>query len=127
MARAAERFALLDQADEPLGLWAGFAPQPLQLEGDLLYRVDYLEIHPDLRRRGLGALLVCCVAARALELGCTGVVLGSLPSAAPYWEKFGDPRRPHGWRCAAGLTPFVIQDKLPLLGRVFHELLAKSP
>lgn len=118
---APDAFALLDADSAVQGLWCSQAKGPRKINSKLYYRLDYMEIHPHARGNGLGLMLLCCVAARARELGCDGLILGSLPSATTFWDRFGVRERLHGWSLPATLTPFVIEEKLDRLARIFHD------
>lgn len=85
------------------------------------YRIDYAEVRDDRMGENIGLLLVALAAARAVELGASAVLLGSLPQAVEFWRKFADEGAPEGWTCAPGLRPFVIpSDRVANLARLFH-------
>lgn len=119
--KAHDAFALVDANSEAQGLWCSQVDGPRKINSKRYYRLDYMEIHPQARRGGLGLMLLCCVAARAKELGCDGVILGSLPSATTFWDKFGVRERLPGWSLPATLTAFVIEEKLEPLARIFRD------
>lgn len=120
--KAHDVFALLDDAGEVQGLWTSGADGPRKAGHKQYYRLDYLEVNPVRQRSHLGLGLLICVAARARELGCQGIFLSALPSATGFWDKFGMRGHPHGWRVSNTLIPFVIEEKLETLARIFDEV-----
>lgn len=104
-----ERFTVVDDTGAVFGLWCSAKYRPLRLlEGDF-YRLDFIERDPRPAAVGLGAFIFALVSVRALELGCSGLVLASLPEAADFYERAGGERRAtRGWRVSRSLVPFVF-------------------
>lgn len=108
-ARARERFALVAPDGEPLALWCSARSRPVRLLRGLFYRLDYVEVDPTRRGTALGPFTFAVCATRALELGCDGLVLGSLAEAGPFYERLGgERRREAGWREGPDLLPYVF-------------------
>lgn len=103
-----EAFALVS-ADDLLAIWCSAKSRPIQLEGQRYYRPDYLEAAPAFRGKEVGAFTVLLIAARALELGATGIVLGTWPFLRDFYAALGGVQRlPRGWNLPANLIPFVF-------------------
>jgi hypothetical protein len=106
--RNAERFALVDSGDQVVSLWST-AKRMVRLEGRQLYRLDYLEVDPGLRGGFAGSFTLALVGARALELGCEGLVLAAFPVLTGFYDRSGGVQRNVvGWKTAAGLLPFYF-------------------
>jgi GNAT superfamily N-acetyltransferase len=104
-----EVFAVVDSADRVLGLWCSVKHKPIQLPDGLFYRPDYLEIAPDVRGQEVGVFLFLLIAARALELGAQGIVLGTWEVLRQFYGGLGGvERRPRGWNLEANLVPFTF-------------------
>jgi hypothetical protein len=104
-----ERFALIDAAGHVAALWCSAKKRALQLADSSCYRLDYIEIHPKLRRGVFGMFAFSTVAARALEADCDYLVLGALPAAQKfYMEAGGRVGLFGGWKPARGLLPFYF-------------------
>ncbi len=80
-----ERFVLVDETNMPLAAWLDRS-ELLQLAEGLAYRVDFAMVRPDLRRKGLGHLLVEAVKARAKVLGASRVVFTATPTSYFFWR-----------------------------------------
>jgi hypothetical protein len=105
----AEVFAVVGPDDRVLGLWCSSKHKPIQLPEGLFYRPDYLEIAPDVRGQEAGVFLFLLIAARALELGAQGIVLGTWEVLRRFYEGLGGiERRPRGWNLEANLVPFTF-------------------
>jgi GNAT superfamily N-acetyltransferase len=111
-----EKFAVLTDGDEVAALWCSKRSQPIRLEGQPHYRLDYLEVHPKSRGAGLGLAVFAIICWRAVELGAKGMVLGALPGAVPFYKHLGvAERRPRGWHVATGLVAMTVDG--PTLAR----------
>ncbi len=108
-AKAVERFAILDEAGRTAAVWCS-AKRETRLEGRRYYRLDYLEVRPDLRGGAAGAFTLALTGTRAAELGCQGLVLAAfLPLTGFYARAGGVQRLPPGWTIEKGLVPFVFE------------------
>jgi hypothetical protein len=104
-----EVFALSDGDGRLLSIWCSAKSKPIRLEGSLYYRPDYLEVAPEVRGKAVGAFTFLLIAARALELGATGLALGTWPFLRGFYAGMGGvERRPRGWNLARNLVPFIF-------------------
>lgn len=104
-----ERLTIVDAASQIVAIWCSKKYRPLRLPEGKFYRLDYLEVHPQLRGGDLGLFALSMVAARAIELECDGLVLASLPGTKKFYEESGgEQRMPDGWEIGRGLVPFVF-------------------
>lgn len=104
-----ERLAIVDAKGVVLALWSSAKHRPLRLPEGSFYRLDYLERDPRVSAGLLGAFAFALAGARALELGCDGLVLASLPEVATFYDEMGGERRiPVGWRPTRSLVPFIF-------------------
>jgi hypothetical protein len=106
-----ERFALRDTAGVTLALWASPYARPVSLLDGFAYRLDWLEVAPGRRRGGLGAFVMCLVAARAIEKRASLVVYGAVndPRALAFHRALGaEEREARGWSAPPNLIPFVL-------------------
>lgn len=118
--RSKDILALQQEDGTCLAIWSS-GRKVLKLDSGTYYRLDYLEVNPDRRGEGWGAVAVAAACARARELGADQIVLGALPQAIPYWRKIAVQGAPEGWNCAKELEPYVIgSDVVGNLERVFH-------
>lgn len=109
-----ETFAIVDPTDTVLGIWCSAKHKPIRLPDGLFYRPDYLEVAPGARGQEVGVFLFFLIAARALEAGAQGIVLGTWPVLRRFYEGLGGvERRPRGWNLEANLVPFTF-DKATL-------------
>jgi len=105
-------FCVLDPSHVPLALWCSHAPRVLDLPGGRAYRLDFIEVKPELRGAELGVFTLGLVACRALECGVTRLVLGSLPEARKLYDKTGGRQsKVRGWRPPRGLLPYEFERK----------------
>lgn len=125
--RAPEQFALVRDG-EVLALWASMKGRPLSLQVGLSYRLDFLEVTPTRRGQSLGLFCLGLVAQRALEAGCSALVLEALPGAKEFYIKAGGLQaRAHGWNLPQGLIPFLFQhEKLTYLKELTDAYLDQS-
>ncbi len=94
----------------PGTLWGSRKYRPLRLGKRQVYRLDYFEVHPELRGGLLGVFALAVIASRALELGCDGMVLASLPGATKFYAEAGGIEGPvDGWKAARSLVPFTFE------------------
>jgi len=121
-----ERFALVDSANSARAVWCSGKPKA-QLEAQTFYRLDYLEIRPDVRGARWGAFALSLVAKRAAELGCSGVLLASFEQTAAFYERLGaSSRAVRGWKYPRSLKPYVFEgDAFLELGSASDEFLEK--
>ena len=109
MREHAERLALLTADGDVLALWTSEKHRPLRLPDGSFFRLDYIERDPRLSGALPGAFAFALVCARALELGCDGLVLASLPEVTRFYEQMGgEQRTARGWRPHRSLVPFVF-------------------
>lgn len=107
MAEARDAFAVVANGGETVALWSTAARRPLQLPSGKHYRLDFMETAPTYRGGILGAFTLGIIASRALELGCVGMVLGSLPALVPWYNKAGATAgKIFGWRHPPDLIPY---------------------
>jgi GNAT superfamily N-acetyltransferase len=91
-------------------MWASLKGRPLSLQVGLSYRLDFLEVTPARRGQSLGLFCLGLVAQRALEAGCSALVLEALPAAKEFYIKAGGLQtRAHGWNLPQGLIPFLFR------------------
>jgi hypothetical protein len=122
-----EKLALIDRTSRIVALWASRKHRPLRLAEGNCYRLDYFEIHPELRGGELGVFSLSLIAARAIELGCSGMVLGSLPGAAQFYKNLGgEQRRVDGWTTTISGTIFLSYATLVDLKEGADELLVED-
>ncbi len=113
-----EVFALVDADDKATGIWCSAKHRPIRLPDGLFYRPDYLEVSPAGRGQELGVFLFLLIAARALELGADGVVLGTWEILRDFYRGLGGmERKPRGWNLEPNLVPFTF-DRETLEGLV---------
>jgi GNAT superfamily N-acetyltransferase len=104
-----EVFAVVDEDDQVAGIWCSAKHKPIQLPEGLFYRPDYLEIAPRVRGQEIGVFLFLLIVARALELGASGVVLGTWEVLRGFYGGLGGvERKPRGWNLEANLVPFTF-------------------
>lgn len=79
------------EGDHPVAIWGSTMGRPLKLAGTTYYRLDFLEIAPYHRGEILGAFLIAIIAARALEVGASGIVLTAfaVPGLVEFYEGMG--------------------------------------
>lgn len=118
--RSEERFALLDEEDQPQFIWCG-PRRLLRLAGGPFYRPDRLEVAPASTRSGIGTLGMAVVATRAVELGATGMVLKATREAAPFYRGLGGVAgEVVGWSHSPNLVEFKFAE--PVLARLAEML-----
>jgi hypothetical protein len=123
--RSKETFALAaEEGSKTLALWSS-NNQTSELEGKLFYVASKLEVHPNARNIGIGPLMVSLMGHRAVELGCSGVLLNAPPERVRLYLNAGAMKRSvRGWPVPAGLTPMVFEGRgLQKLLEVHDELL----
>lgn len=74
---------------QTVAVFATHAPGLCQLGGCQAYRLDYLEVRPDLLATAVGTFAMALVAERALECGAECVVLEAFPQVLGFYEKLG--------------------------------------
>lgn len=123
-----ERFTLLREDGKPCAIWAA-TKKLARFEGGLWYRLERIETHPLEIGSRIGTATMGCVAKRALESGCTGVLIESFPESAKFYEGFSAERRGlKQWRCPRGLIPFILSGAyLDELAEVFDDLHENDP
>ena len=91
-------------------------------------RLDFIEINPKLRRGVFGLFAFSTVAARALEAGCSHLVLGALPEVRSFYiEAGGTIGALNGWKTLLGLLPFhFTQEALTKLKEQIDGLLIEG-
>lgn len=108
-AKSAEVMAVVNDTGQILGIWCSAKAKPITLPEGPFYRPDYLEAAPDARGREVGAFLVFLIAARAIEMGASSVVLGTWAFHRPFYVGLGAVERcPSGWNVERNLVPFVF-------------------
>jgi GNAT superfamily N-acetyltransferase len=81
-----EAWAVLGDDQTPIAAWATSTP----LTKHNLYVLDYFEVAPDVRRRGIGAAAFReAICPRARHLGADGVVLGAFPESEAFYARLG--------------------------------------
>ncbi len=112
--KRSERYALIDLRDRrPLAVWCSKEPPTITLDGSIYYRLDYVEIHPELRGGPFGVFVFGAIAARALECNAVGVVLAAfaVPKLAEsYLAKGATQGAPKGWNYHKTLLPFTFDE-----------------
>jgi len=92
-----------------MGLWASFK-RMVKLPEGRFYRLDYLEIDPDLVGGPWGEFLLGLVCARALELDVDGLLVPALGETAKFYKSIGaEQELLRGWTVDKGLLPFVLR------------------
>ncbi len=95
---------------EPFAAFA-FGPRVHRLGVGPTIELETLEVRPDRRGSGLGALALVLVAKRALELGIGNVVIAAVPSESvtAFYRKVGARQRAiEDWTSPPGLLPFWL-------------------
>jgi len=104
-----EVFAVIGPGDKVIGIWRSAKHKPIRLPDGLFYRPDYLEVAPVARGQEAGVFLFLLIAARALELGAQGIVLGTWEVLRNFYREMGGVEgKPRGWNVEANLVPFVF-------------------
>lgn len=107
-----EVFAVVGADDRMLGLWCSAKRSPIKTPDGPFYRLDFLEVSPGARGQEAGVFLLALIAARALELGAQGIVLGTWEVLRGFYEGLGAvERRPRGWNVEDNLIPFVFDSE----------------
>lgn len=101
-----DTYALMDEYGTILVLWGTQRPRITVLD-EAYHKVDYLEVNPDHRRKGLGNLALALAAHRGFELGCVGLAIPALPERRDYYLKLGAEPFPH-WSIMKGLVALRI-------------------
>ncbi len=103
---AKDLFAIRTELGVTVGLWMSGAGA-ISLPSGRFYRLDFLEVDPDLRGGDLGYLAFAMVVARAEELGCAGIVLAAYQDNVQVYLNFNGKMGPiRGWQVPEGLVPF---------------------
>ena len=107
-ARSTDMLAMYDSNTNIIGIWCSQVDVPARIGSRFYYQLDYLEVSPYHQRTGLGPMALALVACRASELGCDGMVLGSIESARGFYEKMrASAGGPGTWQPSEpGLIPF---------------------
>ena len=98
----------------PIAIWGAKRASPLDLPEGPRYRLDYLEVAPNLRGTDTSVaatFALATVAMRALEVGASGIVLAAFQVAGlrrAYEARGAVQRAPKGWEFPAGLVPYVL-------------------
>jgi hypothetical protein len=107
----AEALAIVDAQGAPRALLCSRRRRLLDLPRGPSFELGYVEVHPDDRGGLVGYYTFAVAAARALELGATGLVLGATPEAGllRFYGRFKPLRgKIKGWQPPPGLTPFCF-------------------
>lgn len=116
-----ERFAIRFESAKPVGLWAAKGVIKV-VEFGALYRLDFLEIDPRLRKGTLGAFALAAASMRAQELGCAGLAIPSLPETCKVYERLGAIAGVPGWNVSPALAPYrMINGPFRRLLELAHE------
>lgn len=98
--------------DVPVAIWASKTGSPVTLDGHPYYRLDYVELDPDLRGDGqTSVMLFALIARRASELGAEGIVLSAfnVDKLINTYEILGATRgNPSGWKWPKELVPLTF-------------------
>ncbi|MBS2022197.1 MAG: hypothetical protein JST92_07285 [Deltaproteobacteria bacterium] len=108
IARTGETFGVVDAADSlrTLALWASGGVW--EDGAQRLYEVAWIETNPVLSGLLIGCLSL--IVARAVEVGCTGLLIPSLPETERIWRGIGAvPPHVAPLRIAHGLVPLVLR------------------
>lgn len=113
-----ECFALLTRERQVISLWAA-ETRLRSIAGHRCYRMEFLEVGPAHRGRGTwGVLTMIAAAARAHELGATGLVFGALPARARWHARLGArPVSKYAWKAPPGTV------RLSIVGTAFDALI----
>jgi hypothetical protein len=107
-----ERYSVLNPTGDVLGLWASGALRPLNLFGVKHYRLDFFEVSPIMRGGTLSVAVFSLICARAVELGCQGLVLAALPGVERFYLTIGGTQElARGWKADSCLVPFLFAEK----------------
>lgn len=110
---SADRFCLRADDGGILAVWAAERSGTHLIGGVKAYRLDRLEVHPEKRRLGIGALAMALIAKRTYEHGGAAVVLGAAatPGTISFYQGLGGTPGPvHGWSAPPDLIPFRFDD-----------------
>ena len=122
-----ERFALVDDGDQPVAFWCSSKKSPIVLSGIRHYRLDYVEVRPQDRGGLSGYAVLALIAARAVERGADRLVLAAfdVPGLVDFYERTVGARRgcPAGWNPPPMLVPFVIEEKMLIHLKEFADAL----
>ena len=91
--------------------WCGKYDRAIALDWRHWYRLDYLEVAESFA--GLGAFVLVLIAARATELGATGIVGNAFNEASllAFYKRGGaDLECVRGWSCPRKMVPFCVRD-----------------
>ena len=116
-----ERFGVMVGA-APAAIWVSTRTRPLRLRDGSYYRLDYLEVAPDLRGGVVGPLTLALIACRALELGADAIVLTAfdVPGLVDAYRRAGAVvRRPPGWSHPSNLVSLVFEPAVVALLKGF--------
>jgi hypothetical protein len=94
------------EASRPIAAFAGRDPKPRCVRGQRAYRVDFVEVAPTHRRRGLwGAFALSIAAQRGTEIGANALVLPVFPELVAWYENLGAVRlSKRDWKVSQGLV-----------------------
>ena len=111
-----EVFAVVNDSGEPAGIWCSGKREPIKLEGGRFYRLDYLELSPELRGGDMGVFLFLLISARAVEVDADGILLATWPLHRKFYSDLGGLEGPiRGWNLEPNLVPFKF-DREALVG-----------
>ncbi len=107
-----EVFVAVGPDDKVRGIWCSAKHKPITLPDGTFYRTDYLEVAPNARGQEMGVFMFLLIATRALELGATGVVLGTWEVLRGFYGQLGGAETtPRGWNLEPNLIPFVFDSE----------------
>jgi hypothetical protein len=98
----------------PIAIWGAKTASPLDLPEGSRYRLEYLEVAPNLRGTDTSVaatFALATVAARAYEVGAAGIVLAAFPVEGlghAYEARGAVQRGPKGWEFPENLVPYVF-------------------
>ena len=109
---------------EPIAIWGSKSASTITLEGRSYYRLDFIEVRPDLRGElpMAATFALATVAMRARERRATGIVLAAfnIAGVGRAYEARGAVRGcPKGWSCPSDLVPYTFEE--PALDRLERE------
>jgi hypothetical protein len=99
---------------QPIAIWGAKKASPLDLPEGPRYRLDYIEVAPNLRGTDTSVaatFALATVAMRAREVGASGIVLAAFPMEGlgrAYEARGAVQRTPKGWEFPANLVPYVF-------------------
>jgi hypothetical protein len=106
-----ERFAL--RGDGEILALAAVTKRLPTFDDQRWYRPNVVEVAPHIVSKGLGTAMLALLSYRAAELGCAGLIVESLPDAAPFYLARGavapGPGEFLSWRVTGRLVRLVVR------------------